>query len=166
MHTGFPLLYTVTLVSAFKVYILHNLQIYIQPTMSLKKGKQLIGADVVVPIDTLKREAKKIANTKDEQNKKLGEDFVPDAMKEGKPLRGKIIGYNEETRKYQVKIDKIAFPLYFSRNDIIVAKLGDKKDMEYLKVIEEYNANCDTDSDEDVVQQPVTDTETKMKFKF
>ena len=134
--------------------------------MSRKDGKELIGAEVVVPFVRVKQEARKIANTKDKQNKKIGEEFVPDAMKKGEPLEGKIIAYDEETRKYKVEIEEIGFPLYFSRNDIIVAKLGNKKDMEYLKVIEDYNARCDTDSDEEEVQPLVTDTETKMKFKF
>ena len=121
--------------------------------MSLKEGKQLIGEDVVVPIDAVKREAREIA-------KNLGDEFVPDAMKKGEPLRGKITGYNEELRKYEIEIDKIDFPLYFSIKDLIVAKL------EYLNLIEDHNARCETDSDEDEVQPLVTDTETKMKLKF
>lgn len=121
--------------------------------MSRKDGKELIGEQVVVPFDTVKQEARKIANTEG-----LGEEFVPDAMKEGGPLRGKIIGYNEETRKYQVEIDKLDFPLYFFRSQIIVANTED------FKMIEDYNARCETDSDEDEVIPP--DTETKMKLKF
>lgn len=123
--------------------------------MSRKDGKELIGEQVVVPFDTVKQEARKIANTEG-----LGEEFVPDTMKEGERLRGVITGYDEKTRKYQVEIDKLNFPLYFFRNEIIFVNTED------LNLIEDYNARCETDSDEDEVQPLVTDTETKMKLKF
>tara|TARA_B100001989_G_scaffold220873_1_gene173491 strand:- start:535 stop:960 length:426 start_codon:yes stop_codon:yes gene_type:complete len=127
----------------------------------LEEPKELIGEEVVVPIETVQREARKIANTKDEQNKKIGEDFVPDAMKKGEPLEGKIIAYNEETRKYKVEIEKIDFPLYFSRNEIIIKKI------ENLKLTWALNRpnipnrpKSDIDSDTD------SDAEEVMKFKF
>jgi len=117
-------------------------------TYSLKEGKELIDEEVVVPIQTVEKEAREIA-------KNLGKGFVPDAMKKGIPLDGVIIGYDEKTRKYQVQIDEIKFTLQFFRDEIIVKKI------ENLKLTAALNRpNSDTDSDTD------SDAEEVMKLKF
>lgn len=110
-----------------------------KPKYSRKEGKDLIDEEVVLPINIVKEEARKIA-------KALGKDVVPEEMLQDEPLEGKIIGYDEKTRKYQVQVDKAKVTLYIFRNEFIVAKKG----MEDLKLTAELNRpNSDTESDEE-----------------
>ena len=75
--------------------------------------------EVVISSEVVEREAKKIAD-------QLGQDSVPDAMKEGKELEGTVVSYDQDTTTYQVEVKRVGITFSLKETDFVVKEDRDK----------------------------------------
>ena len=72
-----------------------------------------------------KRKVKELAQ---DLAKQLGEDMVPEEMKQNNELEGVIISYDEKSKKFQVEVESVGITFSLERQDFIL-----KEDREKLK---------------------------------
>lgn len=75
-----------------------------------------------------KRKVKQLAQ---DLAKQLGEDMVPEEMKQNNELEGVIISYDEKSKKFQVEVESVGITFSLERQDFILQE--DREKLKNLK---------------------------------